>query len=117
MIQDESTLFTLSVNLTTEDLTLEQPLLEYIDNNQEVPRESFSYIGYAPVIQIDSRFVVTRNVVIYLILIVLVTFVIFFMKRKRMGRVEATQGLEKDIERLKKTKEEKRQIIAFLLKI
>lgn len=108
VIQAEITLFTLNVNLTLNDLVLEQPLLDYINNHQEVPSEAFDHIGYAPVIQIDSRFVVIRNVVIYLVLLTVITFFIFFKQRKRMGRTEATTGLEKDIERLKKTKEEKR---------
>jgi hypothetical protein len=108
VIQSEITLFTLNVNLELDDLVLEQPLLDYIDTYQEVPTEAFDQIGYAPVIQIDSRFVVIRNVIIYLILVSIITFFIFFKQRKRMGRTEATTGLEKDIERLKKTKEEKR---------
>jgi hypothetical protein len=84
------------------NFVLETLLATYYDENDMFPNEPTSVIG----ITLESPRpnpmpIVIRNSVIYLLFVVGSFYGFFIYKKKRLGRKAATEGLTKDIERLK----------------
>jgi hypothetical protein len=92
---------TYDLNLTIEDFKLKDLLNQYLNTHQEVPLEAFDEVGYAVIIEIDSTREVIQSSLIYLLIVAVITYLLFVFRRKQLGRSEATEGLKKDIEKLK----------------
>ncbi len=95
------TLLTLDINLTEEMLTIGTILQTYLDENSSVPTEDIEGVNYKEPLIIDVQDKVIRNVVIYLVVVIIGYVLIFMRKKKTLGKDQATEGLKKDIERLK----------------
>jgi hypothetical protein len=104
-----------------EEVILEIPLLitdaEYnvkfeletsITTNNEVPSEAFGNVSYAPVIIIDSKNQVMINLSIYIVAIILFTVGLFTYQKKRLGKKEPTEGVQKDVAKLHEQASKKR---------
>jgi hypothetical protein len=94
--------------LETDDFKLKTLLDAYLETNENPPTEAFGDVGYAVILEIDSPQEVIRNAVIYVVIILIIMYLLFIYRRKRLGRSEATEGLKKDVMKLRETKEDKR---------
>ena len=106
--KDEEVMGVIHVFLQESDLKLREQLEGYLLEHDATPRASFGTVVYAPVIAIDSSPVVIRNVIIYLLAILLLTILLFYVKSKYMGRGKPTPGVQKDLEKLKHSNGQKR---------
>ncbi|AUD66084.1 hypothetical protein BK011_10430 [Tenericutes bacterium MZ-XQ] len=100
--KDGEILLTLDINLTEEMLTVGSTLQTYLDENNIAPNADIDGVTYKEPLIIDVQNKVIRNVVIYLVLVIIGYILIFMRKKKTLGKDQATEGLKKDIERLKK---------------
>jgi hypothetical protein len=98
----EQSFYQMELSLDREDFILENRLMSYITQNQNVPTSDFLEVGYSPVIVINTQPQVVRNSIIYSLTALVLTFFIFGIKKRYMGKREVTPGLEKDIKRLEK---------------
>lgn len=103
-IKEEELIFELELSLTSDMLTISEPLETYLDLNSEGPSDDIEGVNYNDPIQIDVRNQVIRNVSIYLVVIIIIYYLVFIRKPKTLGKDQATEGLTKDIERLKNDK-------------
>jgi hypothetical protein len=92
---------TYDLNFTNEDFKLKTLLNTYLSTHQNVPLEDFDNVGYAVIIEIDSTREVIQSSLVYIVIIGVITYLLFIFRRKQLGRSEATEGLKKDIEKLK----------------
>jgi len=90
------------------DFKLTEWLMTYISENNVVPSAAFDNVGYSPTIDIDSSSLVIRNSIIYVSITTLITILLFFVRKKKMGRKKATVKLTKDIQKVKSQHNEKR---------
>lgn len=102
--KDGEILLTLDINLTEEMLTVGSTLQTYLDENNIAPNADIDGVTYKEPLIIDVQNKVIRNVVIYLVLVIIGYILIFMRKKKTLGKDQATEGLKKDIERLKNDK-------------
>lgn len=102
-VKKEETILEFNVNLTKDLFTITEPLETYISLNSEAPKENITGVDYNNPIVINVRDKSIRNSVIYLVAIVGVYYLVFVRQRKTLGRVKASQGLKKDIDRINKT--------------
>jgi hypothetical protein len=79
-------------------------LQSYVDTNDEVPTADIEGVHYKEPLVIDVQNFVIRNVVIYLVVVVIGYVLIFMRKKKTLGKDQATEGLKKDIEKLQNDK-------------
>jgi hypothetical protein len=96
------------LSISQEDFVLEDRLNEFINLNGTVPTKSVSGIFMTEEFSYDSSFLVVRDSIIYLLIVALAFYGFFIYKKKRLGRRDATEGLKKDIEKLKELPQEKR---------
>ena len=104
-----------------DDIILEVPLLitdaefnvkseieSYIATHDEVPSEAFGNVSYAPVIVIDTQKQVILNLSIYVVSVTLLTIGVFTYQKKRLGKKEPTEGVQRDVQKLKEQDAKKR---------
>jgi hypothetical protein len=89
------------IQLKREDFKLKQLLETYIERNDTIPLESTQDIGYALVLEIDSTREVFIHTTIYVLGVFVFIYILFIRKRKTMGRAEASEGLKKDVLKVK----------------
>ncbi|MFU8793076.1 MAG: hypothetical protein ACNA7K_03540 [Acholeplasmataceae bacterium] len=108
IVQGDTVLGSYTLLIEETDYQL-KPLLEsYINTHNDVPTETFDEVGYSAVIDIDSSALVIRNAIIYVFIIAIITVLLFVVQKKHMGRKKATEGLQKDVEKLYHKDEERR---------
>jgi hypothetical protein len=84
------------------DFELEHLLSTYYDENQMFPTEPTDTIGVTQASPRPNPMpIVIRNSIIYIVVVIASFYGFFIYKKKRLGRKAATEGLTKDIERLK----------------
>jgi len=103
-IKDGNTLFDLDITLDQSMLNLKSDLSNYILENGTKPTENLNDIIYANPVIINTKNEVIRNVLIYLVIVIVSYVLLFVKKRKNLGVKQATEGLKKDIEQLKAKK-------------
>lgn len=94
-------IFELEVELTKEMLTIAEPLETYIELNNEAPNKEIEGVNYNEPLELNFRDKLARNMVIYLVVVIIVYYLVFIRKPKTLGKDKATEGLQKDIEQLK----------------
>ena len=104
----EEVLLDLTFLIEESEFNIKSELENYILTNNDVPDSAFSNVSYAPIIIIDAKSEVTRNIIIYVVAISLFTFGLFTYRKKRLGKKEPTIGVQKDIEKLKDSEQGKR---------
>lgn len=102
--KDGEVLLTLDIDLTEDMLTVGALLQSYLDANNEVPTVNIEGVNYKEPLVIDVQNFVIRNVIIYLVVVVIGYVLIFMRKKKTLGKEQATENLKKDIERLQNDK-------------
>jgi hypothetical protein len=102
--KDGEVLLTLDIDLTEDMLKVGALLQSYVDTNDEVPTADIEGVHYKEPLVIDVQNFVIRNVVIYLVVVVIGYVLIFMRKKKTLGKDQATEGLKKDIEKLQNDK-------------
>lgn len=102
--KDGEILLTLNLSLTEDMLTVGEILQTYLNENDAVPTEDIDGVNYKEPLIIDVQDKVIRNVIIYLVVVVIGYVLIFMRKKKTLGKDQATEGLKKDIERLQNDK-------------
>jgi len=102
--KDETIIFEIDVELTQDMLTISEHLETYIDTYNEAPNKEIEGVNYNEPLQISIRDKVVRNTIIYLVVVMVVYYLIFIRKPKTLGKDKATEGLKKDIDRLKDDK-------------
>ncbi len=102
--KEGETIFELNVSLTQDMLTIANALETYIEENNEAPSKEIEGVNYNEPLQISIRDKVTRNMVIYLVVVVILYYLIFIRKPKTLGKDKVTEGLKRDIDRLKDEK-------------
>jgi hypothetical protein len=106
---EDGTTFDIPVNVDFDTFTIKDQIDAYILANDDTPRDAFDDVLIAPKIEvIDVNNLVIRNTIIYIVVALSLTVLIFKYRNKRLGRKKATEGLEKDIERLQENQEGKR---------
>jgi len=99
--KDGETLLTLDIHLTEDMLSVGTNLQAYLDENRSVPTVDIEGVNYKEPLIINVQDKVMRNVIIYLVIVIVGYVLIFMRKKKTLGKDQATEGLKKDIERLK----------------
>jgi hypothetical protein len=89
------------IQLEYEDFKLKHLLETYIESNDTIPLESTQDIGYALVLEINSTREVFINTTIYVLGVFVFIYILFIRKRRSMGRAEASEGLKKDVLKVK----------------
>jgi hypothetical protein len=97
-------LLNVDVSLTEDLLTIDEDLETYIAQNNKAPEEDIEGVNYKMPLIIDVQNKVIRNVVIYLTIVSIIYYLLFIRQPKTLGRSKATEGLKKDIDRLKTNK-------------
>jgi len=106
---EDQTSFDIPVNVDFTTFTLKDHIEAFINENNDTPREDFLDVLIAPKIEVlDTSNLVIRNVIIYIIVSLGLTVLIFKYRNKRLGRKKATEALEKDISRIQENQEVKR---------
>jgi hypothetical protein len=100
-IEGEKVLYQLTLDLTLSDLSIKQQLETYANTNQAIPTEDFDEIIVIPRVRIDTSRAVLIGILIYVVSISALTYGLFFFKRKRLGKKAPTEGVMKDIEKMK----------------
>ncbi len=98
-VGDEQRL-TIPVSITIDDFTTKAAIADYIALNNDAPNASFGTVTMSPVIVIDSSGPAVRNILFYVALVAILTFVLFKAREKRLGRKTPTIGVQQDIEKL-----------------
>lgn len=106
------------INLDNEDAYLETPvsidwsqffvkeeLENYLSAFDKAPDQPFNGVALANVVTVDTSGPVIRNVAIYVAAVLVLTIVLLFVKKRRMGRMEPTPGLKNDLIRQKESQE------------
>lgn len=104
-LKDEVTIFDIEVELTDSLYTLKTPLDNYINENDEVPLTDIDGVNYNAPLIINVRDKVTRNVVIYLVVVLTSYYLLFIRQRKTLGRDKMSEGLKKDVDKLNNAKD------------
>ncbi len=99
IFQDNDELTQIPVNIEETQFTVKTDIIDYINLNGSAPDEAFGNVSMAPIIEIDTRPIVFRNIAIYIVFAIGVT-VLIFTARKRLGKKEPTIGVKQDIEKL-----------------
>lgn len=99
IFQDNDELIQIPVDIEETQFTVKADIIDYIDFNGSAPDEAFGNVTMAPIIEIDTRPIVFRNIAIYIVFAIGVT-VLIFTARKRLGKKEPTIGVKQDIEKL-----------------
>jgi hypothetical protein len=106
---EDETSFDIPVHVDFTTFTIKDQIDQFIETNDDTPREPFSNVLIAPQVEvIDVNHLVIRNTIIYVVVSLFVTVLIFKYRNKRLGRKKATEGLEKDISRVHENQEGKR---------
>ncbi len=98
-------IFEVDVELTEDLLTLKTPLQAYVDLHQEGPSTDIEGVNYNIPIIISIRDKVIRNLVIYLVVVMVAYYFIFVKQPKTLGKDKMSQGLKKDVEKLNNAKD------------
>lgn len=98
--QNENVLFTLDFDISESDFVIKSELEAYLDLHEDAPSSAELHYALSPEVIIDTKPLVIRNLVIYVVIASLVTYVIFKYRNQRLGRKDPTEGLQKDIDRL-----------------
>lgn len=96
------------LHIKQNDLLLKSRLSAYILLHGDVPKHNTDDIFMTSAFTFDSRSLVIRDSVIYLVVVGVLFYGFFVYQKKRLGRRDATEGLKKDIEKLKERPDEKR---------
>ncbi len=100
IFQETDVFASIPLSIDNTQFTVKAAIEDYMINNHgDVPDQSFGEVTMAPVIEIDTRSLVFRNIAIYIVVAVGVTYWIF-KARKNLGKKEPTVGVQQDIEKL-----------------
>lgn len=102
--KEDEVLLELDVLLSEDLITIDEALETYINQNNTPPETDIEGANYKPPLIIDIQDKVIRNVVIYLVVISVIYYLVFIRQPKTLGRSKVTEGLKKDIDRLKTDK-------------
>jgi hypothetical protein len=106
---EDETSFDIPVDIDFTTFTLKDQIDNYIQVNDNTPREPFLDVLIAPLVEVeDVNNLVIRNTIIYVVVALSLTVLIFTYRNKRLGRKKATEGLEKDISRIQENQDGKR---------
>ena len=103
--KEEEVILEINLSLTEDLFTIKAPLENYVLTNEVGPKVDIEGVNYNEPIVINVSNKIIRNVVIYLVVVILVYCFVFVRKRKFLGRTKATQGLVKDIDRINSEKQ------------
>jgi len=95
------------VDIDETDFATKDAIEGYMTQNGDLPEASFGEVAMSDVIVIDTTGPAVRNILIYVGVVALLTYLLFKYREKRLGRKPPTPGVQKDIERLQATKQEK----------
>lgn len=88
--------------LDINEFQLKEPLLNHLNTYNEPPSESFGFVKVSPVFKINTFGPVLLWTAIYMFGVAIIVFIYFLIKnRKNLGRKKPTEGLQKDIDRVK----------------
>lgn len=104
-LKDEVEIFDIEVELTESLYTLKTPLENYINENDDVPSTDIDGVNYNAPLIINVRDKVTRNVAIYLVVVLTSYYFLFIRQRKTLGRDKMSEGLKKDVDKLNNAKD------------
>jgi hypothetical protein len=97
--------FTLSQDLEPvleDSFILEEPLLTYVNEHHQGPSTDLGVVKYVQMTMKNTFGAVLLATAIYFLIVALLVFCYQFFKDKRhIGRKKPTEGLEKDLERIK----------------
>jgi len=101
--------FDIPVLIDFESFVIKNQIISYMETNDEAPNEAFLSVSITPVISpYDTNQIILRNMIIYVSFVILMTFVIYGKRNKRLGRKRATEGLQTDVDKLKEKDKKKR---------
>lgn len=103
--KEDVQIFEVEVELTEDLFTLKGPLQAYVDLNAKGPSEDIEGVHYNEPIIISIRDKVIRNLVIYLVVVMVAYYFIFVKQPKTLGKDKMSQGLKKDVDKLNNAKD------------
>lgn len=98
--QDDQVLFEVSLDIQEDDFVIKSELEDYILANNDAPSDDDLHYALSPEVVIDTKPIVIRNLIIYVVFSTIITYVIFKYRNQRLGRKDPTEGLKKDLDRL-----------------
>ena len=99
VFQQENLLFEIDLEINENDFVIKEELETYIARHKDAPSEAGLFYQLSPEVVIDTKPLVIRNLVIYMVVASLLTYLIFRYKDQRLGRKDPTEGLKKDLSR------------------
>lgn len=100
IFQETDELVSIPLSIDASQYTVKAAIEDYMtSHNGAVPDQAFGDVSMAPVIEIDTRSIVFRNIAIYIVFAGGITYWIF-RARKKLGKKEPTIGVKQDIEKL-----------------
>ena len=104
----EETILEIPLSIEEVEFNVKSELEAYIATNNDVPSEAFQNVSYAPVIVIDVQNEVIVNIAIYIVFISIFTVVLFTYQKRRLGRKKPTEGVQRDVEKIREQASKKR---------
>jgi len=104
----EEVILEIPLLITDTEYNVKSELETSITTNSEVPSAAFGNVSYAPVIIIDSKTQVITNLSIYIVVVILFTVGLFTYQKKRLGKKEPTEGVQRDVAKLHEQASKKR---------
>lgn len=102
LMRNDAAIATIPVSIASTDLTVHQAIEDYIAVNGNVPKTSFDNVGVTPTMAIDTSLYVVFYAALYLIAVVIATYLFFVRKKRKLGRVQPTDGVLKDIHNIQR---------------
>lgn len=103
--QGETLLGEVSLSLDQTTFQLQSHLESYLQANNVLPTESTETFSVQEPIVILTGGYVLRNGVIYIIFVFLLTYFFYRYRNNRLGRKQPTEGLQKDLAKIRNPKE------------
>jgi len=102
-LQDGDPYLQIPLAINWADFTVKTELETYLSSHDQAPDQAFGGVSMAHVVTIDTSKEVIRNIAIYVAAVLVLTVGLFFIRKKKMGRVEPTPGVMRDLERQKES--------------
>ncbi|TNF07155.1 MAG: hypothetical protein EP317_05330 [Bacillota bacterium] len=110
LFQDNNFIITIPVNVDFDTFVIKEQIETYLASHENnAPTEDFDAVSVTErIVPVDHDNIILRNLIIYVSIIIILTIVFFRYKNNRLGRKKATEGLQKDVAKLKENQENKR---------
>lgn len=107
--QNKELSFEIPVTVDFSQFVIKDQIQSYLELHDEAPEEASENYALAPVIKIeDTNRLILRNMIIYVSTVIVLTVVFFRYKNNRLGKKKATEGLQKDVNKIYEKQEKKR---------